>query len=128
MSAQTHDPAVQLAAIEAYVDLLNGKDAAPIVALYAAEATVEDPVGTDIRTGHPAIAEFYNNIAPLDTKAKLLWHRVVGDTAVFEFEMLTTVGDDTYRITPVDIMIFNTDGLITSMRAVWSQADLQLLD
>ena len=54
-----------LETIQSYVDLVGKGTADEILALYAEGATVEDPVGTDVRTTRESIHEFYAAIEPL---------------------------------------------------------------
>ena len=46
-------------AVQRYVDAFATADINIIKALYAADATVEDPVGSDIHNGIEAIVAFY---------------------------------------------------------------------
>ena len=47
------------------------------------------------------------------------------DTA-FLFELRTKAGDQTYTLAPIDVMTFDDDGKITSMKAYWSDGDLSV--
>jgi steroid delta-isomerase len=117
------------ATVEAYVSLLDHGTAEEIADLYAPGATVEDPIGSDIRNTRDQLVEFYSIITNMaERSAKLNWKKVAGDTAVFEFTLVTGVNEDMrFEITPVDIMVFDADGKISSMRAVWAPADLKQL-
>ena len=44
--------------------------------------------------------------------------------AAFHFRVVTPVGDQVYEVEPIDVMTFDEDAKITSMRAFWSPADL----
>ena len=44
--------------MQAYIDTFNRADAAGIADLYTDDATVEDPVGSPVKSGKKAIAEF----------------------------------------------------------------------
>ncbi|MGH8457655.1 MAG: nuclear transport factor 2 family protein, partial [Stenotrophobium sp.] len=57
------------AAMQAYIDLFNRSDADGIAALYADDATVEDPVGSPLKVGKAAITDFYR--MAIKTGAKL---------------------------------------------------------
>src|SRR5450432_3545859 len=57
------------AAMQAYIDAFNSADVAAIVALYAADATVEDPVGSPLKRGAAEIGAFYTH--SVATGAKL---------------------------------------------------------
>ncbi|WP_231117565.1 nuclear transport factor 2 family protein, partial [Mycobacterium intracellulare] len=45
--------------VNRYLALVATGTADDIVTLYAADATIEDPIGADIRRGHDAIRAFY---------------------------------------------------------------------
>ncbi|MCR8899987.1 nuclear transport factor 2 family protein [Gordonia sp. GONU] len=116
------------AAVDAYIELLNSGTAEQIADLYAPDATVEDPIGADIRNSREQLVEFYSVITGMDERtATLKWKKVAGDTAVFEFTLVTKTSGLAFEITPVDIMVFNADGKVSSMRAVWRPEDLTQL-
>jgi len=116
------------AAVDAYVELLNNGTAEQIADLYAPDATVEDPIGADIRNTREQLVEFYSVITGMDERtATLKWKKVAGDTAVFEFTLVTKTSGLAFEITPVDIMVFDENGKVKSMRAVWRQEDLKQL-
>ncbi len=50
----------KIAAVHRYVEAFDKADINIIRELYADNATVEDPVGTDIHTGIEAIVQFYS--------------------------------------------------------------------
>ncbi|OZG27473.1 steroid delta-isomerase [Williamsia sp. 1138] len=114
--------------VESYVDLVANGTPEQVADLYAADATVEDPIGADIRNTRESLIEFYGVIAAMDkVTSELHWSKIAGDTAVFEFTLITEAGGSAFKITPVDIMVFDNDGKIKTMRAVWSAEDLQTL-
>ncbi|MCR5979084.1 steroid delta-isomerase [Gordonia jinghuaiqii] len=116
------------AAVTAYIDLLNSGTAEQIADLYAADATVEDPIGADIRNTREQLVEFYSVITGMDERtATLKWKKIAGDTAVFEFTLVTKTSGLAFEITPVDIMVFDDEGKVSSMRAVWKPEDLTQL-
>lgn len=117
-----------LATVQQYVDLVAHGSAADIVALYAEGATVEDPVGSEVRTTRESIAEFYAGLEGLEQEARLLHARVAGSEAAFAFELVTRAGDQTYTLAPIDVMTFDDDGRITAMRAFWSGEDMSVAD
>ncbi|GAA3708370.1 nuclear transport factor 2 family protein [Gordonia sp. DT218] len=116
------------AAVDAYVELLNSGTAEQIADLYAADASVEDPIGADLRTTRDQLVEFYSVITGMDERtATLKWKKIAGDTAVFEFTLVTGTSGMKFEITPIDIMVFDAQGKVSSMRAVWEQSDLKQL-
>ena len=52
--------------------------------------------------------------------------RIAGNTAAFLFTLLTKAGDKEMELSPIDVMEFDDDGNIVSMKAYWSQADMIL--
>ncbi|MEZ5212156.1 nuclear transport factor 2 family protein [Gordonia sp. PP30] len=116
------------AVVDAYVELLSNGTAEQLADLYADGATVEDPIGAPIRRTRQELIEFYLIITGLDSReATLKWAKIAGDTAVFEFTLVTGTAGMSFEITPVDIMVFDDAGKIVSMRAVWEQSDLKQL-
>ncbi|MFQ6396817.1 nuclear transport factor 2 family protein [Nocardia sp. KC 131] len=112
--------------VEQYVKLVGSGPTEEIVDLYAADATVEDPIGTDIKRGHDAIREFYDVIANLDRETVLKPEtiRIAGNHAAFMFTIVTKFGDQRFTLTPIDVMEFDDDGKIISMRAYWTPEDM----
>jgi steroid delta-isomerase len=110
--------------IEAYVDRVANGTTDEVLALYADGATVEDPVGTEVRSTPESIREFYSGLEGLEQEGRLLTARIAGGQAAFQFELATKAGDKTYTLSPIDVMTFDDDGLITSMRAFWGNDDM----
>lgn len=117
-----------LETVQKYVDLVATGASADVVALYAEGATVEDPVGTEVRTTRESIAEFYGALDGLEQSARLLHVRVAGNEAAFAFELVTKAGDQTYTLAPIDVMTFDDEGRILTMRAFWSGEDMSVAD
>lgn len=112
------------ASVHRYLELVDHGTAEELAALYADDATLEDPVGSEPKVGRAAIGEFYKVIEPIERSAQLVSLHAAGDTAVFEFRIVTVFGDTTVELTPADIMVFDAAGKIVSMRAVWSAEDM----
>ncbi|MED5800625.1 nuclear transport factor 2 family protein [Gordonia sp. Z-3] len=109
-----------------YLSTIGSGTSADIAALYADDATVEDPVGSEVHTGRAAIEKFYGALDGADCEAELLNLRVAGDTAAFGFRVTTRTADQTIVVEPIDVMTFDDDAKITSMRAIWSPDDLSI--
>lgn len=112
------DPERMEAAVHAYVAAFDAASIDQIVALYAEEATVEDPVGSPIRKGKDAIRAFY--LESLATGAKLSLDgavRVSGDYAAFPFSVHLHYGGGAMRIDVIDTFRFNTAYEVVEMRA-----------
>lgn len=112
------------AQVQRYLDLVATGTAEEIVALYAPDATVEDPVGSDLKVGHEAIREFYASFVEMKKTTNLVTLRACAGHAAFHFEIVTDAGEMKYRMAPLEVMTFDDDGLVTSMRAFWSDEDL----
>ncbi|SCX07315.1 nuclear transport factor 2 family protein [Mycolicibacterium fluoranthenivorans] len=115
--------------VQKYVELVAAHQPEAVADLFAADATIEDPVGSELKTDRAAFVEFYSVIAGMEeTTSELLWSRVAGDTAVFEFRLRVATAGHGYEVQPVDIMTFGEDGKIATMRAVWNPAtDIKIL-
>ena len=112
--------------IEQYVARVATGTTDQILELFAEDATVEDPVGTEVRTTRAAIREFYSVLEGLEQAGEVLSVRIAGGQAAFLFELRTRAGEQTYTLAPIDVMTFDDDGRITSMRAYWSEADMSV--
>ena len=109
--------------IHRYLELVAGGSADDIAELFADDATVEDPVGGgEVHIGRTAIHGFFKNVESAKRTTDLKALRVAGHEAAFMFAI--TVGGDggKMRIEPIDVMVFNSEGKITSMKAYWSPA------
>ena len=117
-----------LETVQRYVDLVGTGTADEILDLYADGATVEDPVGSEVRTTRESIREFYAAIEPLEQESRLVSARVADGQAAFLFELVTRVGDQTYTLAPIDLMTFDDDGGLRSwMVVVIGAADATIL-
>lgn len=113
-------------AVRQYVELVGSGSADQITELFAADAVLEDPVGSEPKHGHAGIREFYQVIENLDRSTELLTLRVAGNNAAFAFRLVTSMGDKKVEVAPIDVMSLDDDAKITSMRAFWGQADLKI--
>lgn len=108
------------AVIERYVKLMSDGDHEGIAALYADDGTVEDPIGAELRCGREAVREFYRvsaGSARLTLSGPI---RVAGGEAAFP--LLASVGpeEDPSYLDIIDVMAFDDEARIVSMRAFWS--------
>lgn len=110
--------------VQRYLHLVAEGSAAEITALFTDDATIEDPVGADVVTSREAILAFYGSIAELSMTTNLVTLRTCAGHAAFHFEVVTDLGDAKARMAPLEVMTFDDEARITSMRAFWSDADL----
>jgi len=105
--------------VNRYIELLAKGNADDIAALYSNDATVEDPVGTEVRRGRDAIRGLYADIGDYDRDSELVWFLVAGREAAFLCRVTVTDGNSRRRIEGIDVMSFDKDAKITSMKAYW---------
>jgi steroid Delta-isomerase len=108
------------AIVNRYISLVNGGSADEITELYADDATVEDPVGGEVHIGRQAIRGFYSAMEGVARQCELVTLRVAGHEAAFHFKLTVTAGDTKMVIEPIDVMVFDSEGKISSMKAYWS--------
>ena len=113
------------ARVQRYLELVATGTADEVVALFAADATLEDPVGSEVRNGRDSIREFYATFAAMPKSTRLISLRACAGQAAFQFEIVTEVGGGlTATMSPMEVMVFDESGLISSMRAWWAETDL----
>ncbi|WP_148613285.1 nuclear transport factor 2 family protein [Nocardioides rubriscoriae] len=111
--------------VQRYLDTVATGTAADVRALFAADATIEDPVGATPISGHEAIEAFYATIEALPKTTELVTLRACTGQAAFHFSIVVDLGGGaTSTMAPLEVMTFDDDGLITSMRAFWNDSDL----
>jgi steroid delta-isomerase len=110
-----------------YMAALTAREPKRVAALYAENATLEDPVGGgEVCRGREAIESFYTPVAAIPMTAELLTIRVAGSEAAFQFRVVTDLGGQKAVIEPIDVMTFDDDGFITSMKAYWGDGDITM--
>jgi steroid delta-isomerase len=95
------------------------------LALFADDATVEDPVGSPPRRGRAEIGSFWDEIHAMITSIEttVIQRPAVCDhEAAFAFEARITIGEGAVLIPIIDVMTFDDHGRIRSMRAFVDQA------
>lgn len=122
MSSTKDDQIVEV--IRRYVSLLATGSTDDLLELFAEDATVEDPVGSDVRAGRNEIREFFSTLQQLERQTELVLLRVAGNEAAFSFTITFKADDTPMRLQPIDTMTFDRDGKITSVRSYFAPADL----
>jgi steroid Delta-isomerase len=113
--------------VNRYLELVAKGTADDVLTLYAADATVEDPIGSDLRRGHDAIREFYAEFQDAKKETELAELRVAASEATFLWHLTLDTGDSRTQISPISLMAFDEDARITSMRAFWSPSDVRVV-
>ena len=114
--------ATMKAAMQAYFDSFNAGDVEAVVRLFAADATVEDPVGSKVREGtaeiRAAFSEVLKNRPRLTLSAPMRGSH--GNAAAMALE--AKVGAMTIRA--IDVLTFDEAGKITSLKAYFGPEDI----
>jgi steroid delta-isomerase len=113
--------------VNRYLELVAKSTANDVLTLYAADAIIEDPIGSDLRRGHDAIREFYAGFQDAKKATELAELRIGGNEAAFLWHLTVDAGDTRTRISPISTMAFDEDAKITSMRAFWSPSDVRVV-
>lgn len=113
--------------VKSYLEFVAKGTADDVLTLYSTDATLEDPIGSDVRRGRDAIHEFYANVQDIPKETELAELRVVGNEAAFFWHLTLQAGDTRTRISPISLMTFDDDAKITSMRAFWSPSEVRVV-
>ena len=106
--------------VDGYFDAFDKGNAEAVVALFAENATVEDPVGSKVRTGAEGLLKFYSSAMSMRCKITPTGPaRIVENEAAFPFHGVVQLPDKTMEFDCIDVMTFNDDGEILTMRAFW---------
>lgn len=119
------DPAAMTAAVHAYVAALNAGDLDGIVALYADDASVEDPVGSTPLVGTEAIRAFYARSTAIALQVTLDGEvRVAGNECAFPFSVSFVHEGRRTTIRPIDTFRFDEAVRIVQMRAFFGPGNI----
>ena len=110
--------------VDSYLRGLNEKDLQGILSLYADNGTVEDPVGSDIVSGMPALTKFYRGAVIYDLKLTRTGAvRIAANEVAFPFELEMEVNGKLMKTEIIDVFRFDKEGKIVSMRAFWGPSN-----
>ena len=106
----------KIAAVEKYMQAFAKNDLNLIEEIYAEDATVEDPVGSEVHCGIAAIVEFYRRGMAAGAKLEITGPpRCAGNAVAFPF----CCNASGMRIQVIDVFEFNSEGKVVSMKAYW---------
>ncbi len=111
--------------VDTYVTMMCSSDIDGILSLYADDATAEDPVGGEVQKGAEALRNFYTLTAPalqVELNGPVC---VAGRECAFLLLAELTMGDTKQYLDATDVLTFDDEGKITSMRAYWNPAELR---
>ena len=103
-----------------YPDMVTKGDVDGIVALYAENATIEDPIGSELHRGIDAVRAFYAGTAGSVTMKLTGPVRVAGNEAAAPLIVLMGAPGEENALDIISHMVFDDAGKVTSMRAFWS--------
>ena len=112
------------AVLEAYIEGLNARDADAVLALFAPDAEIEDPVGSRVRRGSELDAWFRSavQVEPhLELSAPIRGSH--GASAAMAFTVTTTRKNGRFRTESVDVAYFDEDGRIERFEGHWGPSD-----
>tara|TARA_R110002110_G_scaffold91264_2_gene237505 strand:+ start:124169 stop:124540 length:372 start_codon:yes stop_codon:yes gene_type:complete len=115
------DANAKIAVVNRYVEAFDKGDINIIRDMYADDATVEDPVGTDPHIGIEAICRFYENALAAGAKLELSGTpRCAGNAVAFPFNV-TMPG---LHFEVIDVFELDDEGRVSSMRAYWGPENM----
>jgi steroid delta-isomerase len=110
--------------VNRYLESVSKGQPDEVAALYADDATVEDPVGGEVHIGRQAIRGFYGAIENVKAQTEVLTLRALGSEAAFHWTLSLDFGGNGMRIDIISTMTFDDDCKIASMKAYWSQENV----
>lgn len=121
-ASQAQKNAHYRAVAQAYVDAINNDDLETILALYADDAAVEDPVGGGMTfRGKAQIRAFYDLVTRNKVRIRLSGHVVGSKANVAVMPIVVTPAD--FEMQVISVIEFNDTGAIQSYRAHWGPGD-----
>lgn len=118
-------PAQMEAAVHAYVAAFAAGDPDMAAAIFADDAVIEDPIGTEPKVGKQAIREFY--VQSMATGARLYLAgpvRVAAAHAAFAMQVRLHWDGKDMAIDVIDTFAFNEAGQVTEMKAYFGPGNM----
>jgi steroid delta-isomerase len=116
------------ALVTEYMAAMSANDKDGYVALFATEATIEDPVGAGVRKGRNEIAEFWDEVHLLSESITLVPTgppRVAANEVAFPMQAVSDVGGSKMVVDIIDVFVVDDDRKIASMRAFWDMGEMR---
>ena len=116
------EPSDKIAMVHKYVEAFDKQDMDLIREIYAADARVEDPVGTEVHNGIEAVCAFYEGALGSGAKLALSGEpRCSGNAVAFPFQ----VQMPGVTIDIIDVFEFNHEGKVKDMKAYWGPDNMK---
>lgn len=117
------------AALEAYVERINNGDRDGVLALFAPDAVIEDPVGSPPKTG-AAIKDWFDDTVAFGTQirpvAPIRGSHANAAALMFDVTFQPPEGP-AMLIRSLDVCTFDPEGRILRLMAYWGPDDVQIL-
>lgn len=115
--------------VKNYIRDFNARDFDSVLAAYADDANLEDPVGSEVHRGKTAIRAFYDNYLNQPSFLQLTGDfRYAGSAVAFSFFCYLGTGADPMIVQITDSFRFDEHGRIREMRAFWGEANIHGVD
>lgn len=114
--------------IQSYTERFTAEDREGWFDLFSDDAWIEDPVGTPRRQGREEIGAFWDetHTVPDAIELRPLGIRtVIGNEGIFTMQARAALGGQIFVIDIIDLMTFDEDGKITTMRAFFDQTTMR---
>lgn len=114
---------------DAYLQGLVEGDLDAVVSLFSSDATVEDPVGSEIKQGEDELRAFYQIACDSVTAAERTGPpRIAGQDIAFAFTITVGVAPDAMCIDIIDVFTCDGAGKVCGMRAYWGPDNMRPAD
>lgn len=117
-------PTVMKDRLQDYIRFFNAKDLPALLALYADDATVEDPYGRSLIQGKEAITAMYSQALQGSNWLEQVIPPRASFTNAATISFIVHTGQSKIHVT--DVMTFDDKGRFTSMRAYWGADDQEV--
>jgi steroid delta-isomerase len=117
------------ATMQRYVEVINAGDLEGVLALFADDATVEDPVGGTPQRGMAEIREFYAQAIANKVRLRIVGPQrgSSGNAAAMPLEVeVVPSGAPKMLVGVIEIQYFNDEGKIVAMQAYWGPEDMTM--
>ena len=120
-----------ISTVEAYAAAQTSGDVDAVVALFAPDAVVADPVHEPAHVGREAIHTFFSGTRDMVDSMVLKVTgpiRAVDRYAAVPLRALSDIGGSRVAVDIVDVFTFEDNGLIGDMKAYWDPAGITPVD
>jgi steroid delta-isomerase len=122
-------PESAAALCEAYLQGLVEGDLDAVVSLFSSDATVEDPVGSEIKQGEDELRAFYQIACDSVTAAERIGPpRIAGSDIAFAFTITVGAAPNAMCIDIIDVFSCDAAGKVCGMRAYWGPDNMRPID